>query len=156
MHPISLILNMNDRLFINALAGVTEAQGKERISTHNNPLCWLAAHTVSSRYLMLLFLGKPAQDPYQEMFANFRGYEDNIKYPTLAESIAEWNKVTALLKEALATATDEQLAANAPFPNPIGDFTNAGTMAFVAQHESYDIGQMAFLKKYFTKEAMKY
>jgi len=28
--------------------------------------------------------------------------------------------------------------------------------AFLAQHESYDIGQLGFLKKYYTAEAMKY
>ena len=38
----------------------------------------------------------------------------------------------------------------------IGDFTIGGTIIFLAQHESYDIGQMGYLKKYFTKEAMKY
>ena len=44
----------------------------------------------------------------------------------------------------------------APFKSPIGDFTIGGTIAFLAQHESYDIGQAAYLKKYFTKEAMSY
>ena len=61
-----------------------------------------------------------------------------------------------LLKEALASVTEEYLAADSPLKSPIGDFTNGGTVAFLAQHESYDIGQMGFLKKYFTKEAMKY
>jgi hypothetical protein len=153
---LALILNMNSRLFINSLEGVTDQQAKERISDHSNPLCWLAGHTVSSRYLMLLFLGKPAADPYKAMFENFKGYDATITYPTLAEAKAEWEKVTALLTEALASVSEEILAAEAPFKNPTGDFSNAGTLAFVTQHESYDIGQMAFLKKYYTKEAMKY
>ena len=61
-----------------------------------------------------------------------------------------------LLKEALNTVTEEHLAAESPLKSPIGDFTFGGTVAFLAQHESYDIGQMAFLKKYHTKVAMKY
>ncbi len=156
IHSLSLILNMNTRLFTNALDGVTDEQAKERVSDHNNPLNWIAAHTVSSRYTVLLLLGQPAQDPYQEMFANFRGYDAAINYPTLAETKAAWEKVSSLMADALATVTEATLAADAPFKTPVGDFTNAGTLAFVTQHESYDIGQMAFLKKYLTKEAMKY
>ncbi len=154
--PLSLILNMNTRLFINSLAGVTEEQSKERISGHSNPINWIAAHTVSSRYLMLLLLGKPVADPYHAMFENFKAYGETINYPTLEEAKAEWEKVSSLLADALATVSEETLAADGPFKNPFGDFTNAGTLAFVTQHESYDIGQLGFLKKYATKEAMKY
>jgi len=156
LHAISLILNMNTRLFVNALSGVTEEQSAERATDHSNPMRWIAPHTVSSRYLALLCLGKPATDPYQELFGNFRGYDASLNYPTLEETKAEWEKVSALLRDALASATDEILAADCPIKTPTGDFTNLGTLTFIAQHESYDIGQMGFLKKYLTMEAMKY
>jgi hypothetical protein len=68
----------------------------------------------------------------------------------------EWEKASKLLQAALEAVTDEQLAGESPIKSPIGDFTNGGTIAFLAQHESYDIGQMAFLKKYFTQKAMQY
>lgn len=154
--PLETIFSLNDRLFTNTLAGFTEDQAQERISGHNNPVIWIAAHTVSSRYLMLVFLGKPAPNPYQELFDNFRAYDPALNYPSLDEVRKEWEKVTMLLKEALQTVSEEQLAADAPIKNPTGDFTNIGTLAFLAQHESYDVGQLAFLKKYFTKEAMSY
>jgi len=156
IYPSAITLNMNDRLFINALDGVTEDQAGERVSGHNNPVNWIAAHTVSSRYLMLLVLGKPAANPYHELFDNFRGYDASLKYPSLDEIKTEWGKVTSLLNDALQSVTEEHLAAETMVKTPIGDLTNAGTLAFTAQHESYDIGQLAFLKKYHTKEAMKY
>ena len=77
-------------------------------------------------------------------------------YPSLETVKTEWKNASQLLKEALQNVTEEQLAAQAPFKNPMGDFSNGGTVAFLTQHESYDIGQIAFLKKYYTKEAMKY
>lgn len=157
IYQTEIILNLNSRLFINALEGVTESQATERISDHNNPLIWLATHTVWSRYMICMLLGKPtAHNPYDGMFENFKPYDPEFTYPTLADVKAEWGKATNLLTEAIAAVSEEQLAADAPFKNPIGDFSNAGTIAFLAQHESYDIGQIAFLKKYFTKEAMKY
>ena len=59
-------------------------------------------------------------------------------------------------KNHLASVSEEHLATECPLKSPIGDFTFGGTIAFLAQHESYDIGQIGFLKKYFTKEGMKY
>ena len=156
IYQSEMIFNLNTRLFLNALAGVTEDQAKERISDHNNPLNWLAVHTVWARYNICALLGKPVENPYNGLFESFKPFDPNYNYATLAEAKAEWQKASDLLKEALATVTEEHLAAEAPFKSPIGDNSIAGTIAFLAQHESYDIGQAAFLKKYFTKEAMSY
>jgi hypothetical protein len=151
------ILNMNTRLFLSALDGVTDEQAKKRISDHNNPLSWLAAHTVWARYNTCAMLGKPvAKNTYDGMFENFKPFDAASNYGTIALAIEEWNKASALLKEALSSVTEEHLAADCPLKSPIGDFSFGGTVTFLAQHESYDIGQIAYLKKYFTKEAMSY
>lgn len=151
-----IIFNLNTRLFLNALEGITEEQAKERISDHNNPVSWLAAHTVWARYNTLAMLGKPAKNPYDGLFEGFKPFDAATDYGTLAKAKDEWKKVSGLLKEALATVTEEHLAADSPLKSPIGDFTFGGTVTFLAQHESYDIGQIAYLKKYLTKTAMSY
>lgn len=157
IYQSEIMLNMNTRLFLNALEGVTDEQAKHRISDHNNPLIWLATHTTWARYNACAMLGKPAaKNPYDGMFENFKPFNPSDKYPTLAEVKIEWNKASELLKDALASVTEEHLAADCPLKSPIGDFTFGGTVAFLTQHESYDIGQIAFLKKYLTGEAMKY
>jgi len=151
-----LVLNLNERLFLNALVGVTEEQAKERISNHNNPLIWIATHTVWARYNMAMLLGKPGNNPYNGMFENFKAYEDSMNFPTLETLKNEWEKASGLLKEASESVSEEHLAGDAPFKNPIGDFTIGGTIAFLSEHESYSIGQIGFLKKFLTKEAMSY
>ncbi len=156
IYQSEIMLNMNSRLFMNACEGVTEAQAKERVSDHNNPFIWLATHTTWARFNTCAMLGKPTKNPFDGKFENFKAFDANDNYPTLAEVKAEWNKATDLLKEALATVTEEHLASDCPLKSPIGDFSFGGTIAFLTQHESYDIGQMGFLKKYLTKEAMKY
>ncbi|XZF14488.1 DinB family protein [Chitinophagaceae bacterium MMS25-I14] len=152
----ALIFKMNDRLFLNALEGVTEEQAAERLSGHNNPIVWIAAHTVWARYNALAFLGKPADNPFRGMFESFKPYSITEKYPSLETVRAEWQKVSSLLKNALDDASEDQLVADSPLKSPIGDFSNGGTIVFFAQHESYDIGQLGYLKKYYTGEAMKY
>lgn len=157
IHQTELIFNLNTRLFLNALAGISEEQAKERISDHNNPVSWLAAHTVWARYNSCAMLGNPvAKNPYDGLFENFKPHDPAANYGTLEQVKAEWKKASDLLKEAINTVTEDHLAADCPFKSPIGDSSFGGTIAFFAQHESYDIGQLAFLKKYLTKEAMSY
>lgn len=156
LNDLSIIFNLNERLFLNALDGITEEQASERISPHNNPVNWIATHTVWARYNMLLFLGKPAANPYQGMFENFIPYDPIVAYPSLESIKEEWKKASSLLNGALQSVTAEHLTAQSPIKAPIADPTNRGTLAFLAQHESYDIGQIGLLKKYLTNEAMKY
>ena len=153
---LEIIFNLNTRLFNNTLAGVTEEQSEERISGHSNSFKWIATHTVWARYNTLMFLGKPAQNPYPGLFENFKPFDAADKYPSLEEIKKEWQKASDLLKDALGSISDEVIAADSPLKSPIGDNTMGGTVAFLAQHESYDIGQLGLLKKYLTKEAMSY
>jgi hypothetical protein len=156
IHYLESIFNLNTRLFNNTLTGVTEDQSEERISGHSNSFKWIATHTVWARYNILTFLGKPAQNPYPVLFEGFKPYDAADKYPSLEEIKTEWKKASELLKEALSSISEETLAVDSPLKNPTGDHSNGGTIAFLAQHESYDIGQLGFLKKYLTREAMSY
>lgn len=145
IYQSEIMLKMKSRFFINALEGVTEEQAKERISGHNNPLIWLATHTTWARYNACAMLGKPAAtNPQDSKFENFKTYDVNDNYPSVAEVKAEWMKACTLLDEALSLVSEEHLAADYPLKSPIGDFSFGGTIAFLTQHESYDIGQMAF------------
>jgi hypothetical protein len=156
VYQSQIIFNMNDRLFLSTLQGVTDKQANERITGHVNPIIWIAAHTVWARYNALVFLGAPSANPYNDLFENFKAYNASLPYPSLAEIKDEWKKVSRLLQSAIQNVTEEHLASDSPIKSPIGDFTNGGTVAFFAQHESYDIGQLGLLKKFFTKEAMSY
>ena len=156
LHQTELIFNLNTRLFVNALVGITEEQALERISDHNNPVNWLAAHTVGARYGVIALLGKPVANPYEGLFEKFKPFDASLDYGSLAKAKAEWKRVTVLLQSAFSGVTEEYLSAESPLKSPIGDFTNAGTMAFLAHHEAYQIGQIAFLKKYLTSAAMSY
>lgn len=66
--PLQLIFNLNERLFLNALEGVTDEQASERISENNNPLIWIATHTVWARFNSLAMLDAPAKNPFEGKF----------------------------------------------------------------------------------------
>ena len=62
-YTLEIILNLNQKLFLNALKGVTDEQAKERLSDHNNSLIWVATHIVWARYSITKLLGKPGNNP---------------------------------------------------------------------------------------------
>ena len=156
IYQSEIIFNMNERLFLNTLAGVSDEMAKERISEHNNPFIWVATHTVWARYNSAGLLGKPGNNPYKGLFEGFKPFDESMKFPTIEEIKSEWGKASLLLREGIMTVSEEHLEGPAPFKSPIGDDTMGGVITFLAQHESYDIGQMGLLKKFHTKEAMSY
>jgi hypothetical protein len=107
IYHLELVLNLNERLFLNALENVSDEQANERISRHNNPLIWIAIHTVWARYNMLAFLEKPAQNPFEGLFENFKAYNAADNYPSLETVKTEWKKASELVKEALHTVAKE-------------------------------------------------
>jgi hypothetical protein len=155
-YPLEIILNLNQKLFLNALKGVTDEQAKQRLSDHNNSLIWVATHIIWARYNTTKLLGKPGNNPYPGMFENFKPFDESMKFPTLDKVKAEWKTVSDLLKEGFASATDEFMESESPFKSPIGDNSFTGAIAFLTEHESYEIGQLGLLKKLHTKEAMSY
>lgn len=156
VYQSALIFHLNTRLFRNALKGVDDDMAKIRISDHNNPLSWLGTHTVWARYNTCELLGMKTDNPFKGLFEGFKPFDPAYPYPSQEVILAEWDKSSVLLEEALEKVTDEYLAGPAPFKNPTGNHTLLGAITFLAQHESYDIGQIAYLKKFVTKEAMSY
>lgn len=156
LHESSQILHLNSKLFYNCLEGITDDQAAVRISDHNNPLNWIAAHTVWARYNICALLGAKIENPYAGLFENFKPIEADVSYGTMEEIKSNWKTSTELLDEALVNSTEEHLLSESPRKFPVQDPTYVGVIAFLCQHESFQIGQMAFLKKYLTKDAMKY
>ncbi|MDB5231957.1 MAG: hypothetical protein JWN76_2762 [Chitinophagaceae bacterium] len=156
LKTLQLIFNLNEKLFLNSLEGVTDKSAKERISDKNNPMIWVATHTAWARFNIVTMLGAKTENPYAGRFEGFKPYQESDSFPPLEEIKNEWNKASKQLRDAIEKVTDEYLAADSAWKAPIGDNSNAGTIAFLAEHESYDIGQMGFLKKFHTGEAMKY
>lgn len=151
------ILKLNERLFINALENITHEQAKERLTEHNNPINWLSNHILWGRYKILELLGKTEhKNPYMGLFENFRPYDEDIKLNQIEYIKEEWSKVAILINEALETVTEERLAEEAKSVTPIGISTIFGSLSFLVWHESYHLGQVAFLKKYYTTEPMKF
>lgn len=156
LRPLAAILETNTYLFGNCLEGVDEAQALARIDGRTNHLAFLAAHLVGSRAYLAGALGGDGTDPFQALLGDARTIDDVARFPSLAEIRAAWPSVTARLMEALAAVDPAALDRPAPAAFPIGDPSVLGMAAFLVQHDSYHIGQMALLRKHLGFGAMSY
>jgi uncharacterized damage-inducible protein DinB len=76
--------------------------------------------------------------------------------PSLAEITEAWDAVSAHLLTALEELTEDDLKREATRRLPGSDGTVGSVLPFLAQHDSYHIGQMAILRRQLGLGAMKY
>ena len=79
-----------------------------------------------------------------------------IKNQWLSTMQTDWNVLTPKIIQALDQLSEEQLAAESPFPIPFPEQSIRGLLGFQMHHLAYEIGQMALYRKFLGKEAMSY
>ncbi len=154
--PIIDMMKLQTGLFNNVTTGIADAHATVRTNGNTNHMAWLTGHLVSTRYTMAALVGLELQEPYPELFAKGKGFDENTTYPTMAELTAQWSEVSEALIAGLSQLTEEQLNGPAPFQVPFPDPTYRGVLSFFAHHEAYHIGQIGLLRKYFEYESMQY
>lgn len=155
--PLREILALNTDLLLNALDDMSDAQARERVRAAN-PVAFLAAHVVDARCFLAALLGMPVPNPIGDLLKDARSADDveARNLPTLDTVRAEWTRVSAHLERTFDTVTDEQWRATIDQRFPVRDRSLAAGLAFLLQHESYHVGQMALLRRQLGCPALTY
>jgi hypothetical protein len=119
-------------------------------------MLFLAAHLTDSRHFLAARLDRPLDNPLTPYLERARGIDDIAAWPPLADVRAGWQAVSAHLLAALAAIPAGDLAISNAHRFPFTDTSRLGMIAFLAQHDSYHIGQLAFLRRQLGKPAMAY
>jgi hypothetical protein len=135
-------------LYDKALDGLDEKALLSRPAEVTNPIVWIAGHLAYSRAGLARILGAQRELPWPELFARGAKGAAPEAYPDIAEIRAAWNHATTSLMERLEALGEADLAAPSPRSFPIPDKTIRGAITFGAFHESYHVGQMAYLRKW--------
>jgi uncharacterized damage-inducible protein DinB len=138
---------MNANLFEKSLEGLSAEEWQVCPSESSNALIWIAGHIVWARSRALGMMGTEWSKPWLGMFARGTKPADAAGCPTSAEVIAAWHEAKAALDAALEGISSEALAAAAPERVPSFDGKLSGTISFFAIHESYHVGQAAYVRK---------
>ena len=154
--PLAEIFRLNTRLLHNCLDGLTEAQARARPVADANSAAFVAAHVADSRFAIAAWLGVSLANPLSAALAGARGIDEVRELPALAEILAAWDAASRTIEARLAALTPAELDAPAPQRFPAGGPTLLGALAFLAQHDSYHVGQLALLRKAAGLPAMRY
>jgi uncharacterized damage-inducible protein DinB len=154
--PLAEILRLNTKLLRNCLDGFTDETANTRPTGGTNSAAFVAAHVADARYFLLTVLGADPPNPLARYLAGARSIDDVERCPTLDETRAAWTAASDALRERLAAITAAELDAPAMTRFPVDDPSVLGALAFLAQHDSYHIGQLALLRKHAGLPAMAY
>jgi uncharacterized damage-inducible protein DinB len=157
IEPLVEILRANTRLFLNCLRDVDAASGATRVSDRTNHMTFIAVHLVDARDYLLTSLGGDRVAPFAayELDA-VSSIEEVGDFPPLEDVTAAWREVSRRLTDRLNMLDGAVWDAEAPMRFPVDDPTTLGMLAFLMQHDSYHIGQLAFLRKHLGFGAMSY
>ena len=154
--PLHALLELNTDLLLNCLDEISDAQARQRLAAGGNSLAFLAAHLTDTRHFLAARLGRPLGNPLSRYLAEASSIEDIAEWPSLAEQRAWWQEISRHLGAVVAARTAEELRRANVHRFPMGDSSELGLVAFLVQHDSYHIGQMAFLRRQLGKPAMAY
>jgi uncharacterized damage-inducible protein DinB len=154
--PLADVLHLNTRLLRNSLDGVDDALARQRVVPGTNHLAFLTAHLADARHFLASTLGVPLENPLAAQLQYGKTLDEVGELPPLAELVAAWDRVSAHLADKAPGIGASRLDADSGLRFPVQDRTVLGAVAFLVQHDSYHIGQMAFLRRQLGLQAMSY
>ena len=156
VRPFRNTLRLNTGLMLNCLEGMSDAQANVRVLPSLNSVAFLLAHMTDARHTLLDVLGGSAANPIAPLLANVRGIDDGPTLPHIDVLADAWMRIYHTLNARMASLPPEVVDARAPQPYPGGDASVLGALAFLTQHDSYHLGQVALLRKALGLPVMRY
>jgi len=144
---IAGIFKANTDLFKKTLQGIPPDRLLIKPGDDSNHLMWIAGHVVVHRAIVPKILGQEWSAPWEGLFARGAKLTAADQYPGIEEIMRAWDEVSGRLLSSMASASPEALAE--PVSKGITlDGKISGKIAFLSLHESYHVGQMAYLRKW--------
>jgi len=135
---------MNEKFLAGAVKDLSEEEWKRRPSDTTNHVGWIVGHVIWARKMLLARLGTEWSQPWLADFA--RGVKcDAAPCPSPETLMAAWKEVSGLLAGTLENSSEEALAQPATSGPPSADGKVSGIVNFMAIHETYHVGQAAYL-----------
>jgi uncharacterized damage-inducible protein DinB len=154
--PFGALLRLNTLLLLNCFDQITEEQATQRIVPQVNSMAFLAAHLIDTRHVLLETIGGAGENPVRSHLGGARSIDDVISLPTLEKLIDAWRSVGSAIDDRLSIIEDTDLDRPSDRRFPGGDASTLGALAFLVQHDSYHIGQLAMLRRVHGLAAMRY
>ena len=136
----------NDKFLVDSVQGLSAEEWHRRPSECTNHMAWLVGHLIWARKSVLGRLGAEWTAPWLGLYARGAKLDPAAARPSPPELLSAWSEVSALLGEALEDASEEALSQPIKQGPPSADGKVSGVINFLAYHETYHVGQMAYLR----------
>jgi uncharacterized damage-inducible protein DinB len=154
--PLAVLYELNTDLLLNCLDGLSDEEARRRLEAGGNSITFLAEHLIDTRHFLVARLGQPLANPVARYLADVRSIDDIVEWATLDEVRAAWQAVSEHLQVVLSGLTPAELTELNVHRFPLEDSSRLGLVAFLAQHDSYHLGQIGFIRRQLGKPPMSY
>jgi uncharacterized damage-inducible protein DinB len=155
LKPLRSVLSFNTRLFFNSLKEISEDNAVYRVSPNTNNISFIALHVLDARYFLAKYIGIDIENPY-EKYKDVNTIDDIMVFPPIDTMMIHWNDVSEQVLRGIENLSSEDLAQKSSAKFPIGDNSKLGGINFLIHHETYHIGQLAYLRKYLGYTALSF
>jgi len=147
VRPSAFIMASNDSLADRSFLGVKPEEFWTQPTPRTNSMLWIYAHMATVRGRLLKVLGDEYDPGWFASFGRGAALQDPQTYPSREKILEGSREVNARLFARLAALTDADLARPAQGPLPPAVQTVGDQIAFIALHDSYHLGQLAYVRK---------
>jgi uncharacterized damage-inducible protein DinB len=154
--PILDLFKINTHLLLKSIEGITDEQALIRPNSSTNNVAFLVIHLLGSKEYQAKIIGLKIEIPGSGKFKDIKKVEDISEYPKIKDLEKIWRDTSDKILSALQNLKAETLMGPSPYPLPIVDPSLMGALTSFMQHDSYHIGQIAFLRKYLGLSPMSY
>lgn len=142
------LYTQNSGFLQKVVADLTPEQWLARPSDHSNHITWIAGHLIWSRHALINRIGGSWSCPGLEAFARSKKIDESASYPAPESLLDLWRDSAVALDATLSALTPEALEAPAPPRPPSPDGKVSGFIGVLAWHETYHLGQIAYLRSW--------
>jgi uncharacterized damage-inducible protein DinB len=144
---IAGLYEVNGLLVWKSVADVDSSDLSVRPEDKANSLHWQVGHLTTSRYHIANILGLSAKPAWGEVFERGKEPAKTEQLPKLAELKTAWDNITTDMMRRLEEITEDELSGDAPWQVPVSEQTVRGAVSFMSLHETYHVGQMAYIRR---------
>jgi uncharacterized damage-inducible protein DinB len=145
--PLALIFSVNDSLASRTFEKVADEDLWRRPTEKSNPMLWIFGHMVNTRAQKLKMFGEPFDTGWGDVFDRGASLGDAARYPSREAVETVSRNVNSQLYAKLGALTDADLAKPATRAPTPAVKTIADQIAFLVMHDTYHVGQLAYVRK---------
>ena len=136
----------NSEFLNNSVKDLSAEEWFKRPRANLNHIAWIVGHVTWARQLLLQRLGAEWAQPGLDVFARGVKLQEDSVYPSREALLKALEDSQAALAGALDRVPVELLAREAGQGPPSADGKVSGVVNFLAVHETYHVGQAAYLR----------